>query len=342
MDGELAGWGSIRDVPGVLAGHAQRIGDGWLTGVTVVIPPPGSTGSVDVRGGGPGTHETDALDPSTLVATVDAVVLTGGSAFGLASAGGVQRWCREQGRGFPAGPPHDPRSILVPIVPAAAVFDLGRGGAVGATPDPEMGYAAAVSAWEASGPLSGQLGAGTGARVARQQFAGGAGTASLPLVSTDPDTGPVEGVVAGAVAVINAAGSPFTPSGGFYAEPFMPSGYRLPSPHQPSGVETPSGATITGRPPADSAALNTTLVVIATNARLDPGQCQRTAICGHDGIARALVPAHTMLDGDTVFALSTGVIELPSRAMIELQALAAQVTLLAIADAARRIPLTPG
>src|SRR6478736_6745079 len=113
---------AITDVPGVRVGHASRIGDGWLSGVTVVLPPPGTVGSVDGRGGGPGTHETDALDPTTLSAAVDAVVLTGGSAFGLATAHGAQRWCEEQGRGFavPGG--------VVPIVPAAAIFDLGRGG----------------------------------------------------------------------------------------------------------------------------------------------------------------------------------------------------------------------
>src|SRR3954451_2504992 len=108
-------WGQLTEVPGILVGQAQRIGHGRLTGVTVVLPPPGTVGSVDVRGGGPGTHETDALDPGTLVPTVDAVVLTGGSAFGLAAARGVQDWCVQQGRGFAVGPPDDPRSLLVPI-----------------------------------------------------------------------------------------------------------------------------------------------------------------------------------------------------------------------------------
>src|SRR5690349_19135838 len=115
-------WGQLTDVPGILVGQAQRVGDGRLTGVTVVLPPPGTVGSVDVRGGGPGTHETDALDPTTLVPHVDAVTLTGGSAFGLVTAHGVQRWCEEQGRGFAV------TGGVVPIVPAAAIFDLGRGG----------------------------------------------------------------------------------------------------------------------------------------------------------------------------------------------------------------------
>ncbi|WP_281445468.1 P1 family peptidase, partial [Paenarthrobacter nicotinovorans] len=125
---------AITDVPGIRVGHMQKNDGGWLSGVTVVLPPPGTVGSIDVRGGGPGTHETDALDPTTLVSTVDAVVLTGGSAFGLASATGAQLWCEEQGRGF-AVP-----GTVVPIVPAAAIFDLGRGGDVRARPDADMGY----------------------------------------------------------------------------------------------------------------------------------------------------------------------------------------------------------
>ncbi|MET3946500.1 L-aminopeptidase/D-esterase-like protein [Arthrobacter sp. UYCu512] len=119
---------SITDVPGIRVGHTERTAAGWLSGVTVVLAPAGTAGSVDVRGGGPGTHETDALDPTTLTRTVDAVVLTGGSAYGLAAAGGAQRWCEEHGRGLtvPGG--------LVPIVPAAAIFDLGRGGDFAARP----------------------------------------------------------------------------------------------------------------------------------------------------------------------------------------------------------------
>ena len=127
---------AITDVPGLRVGHAGRTGEGWLSGVTVVLPPPGTVGSVDVRGGGPGTHETDALDPTTLTRTVDAVVLTGGSAFGLAAAHGAQRWCEENGRGFPV------TGGVVPIVPAAAIFDLGRGGDFAARPDAAMGYEA--------------------------------------------------------------------------------------------------------------------------------------------------------------------------------------------------------
>src|SRR3954468_5455433 len=171
--------GSITDVPGIRVGHVQKDTEGWLTGVTVVLPPPGTVGSVDVQGGGPATHETDALDPTTLVSAVDAVVLTGGSAYGLASAAGAQRWCEENGRGFavPGG--------VVPIVPAAAIFDLGRGGDFAARPTPDMGYAATAAAAaqkEGHDVGRGNVGAGTGAVIGRT-YKGGVGTASVTLDS---------------------------------------------------------------------------------------------------------------------------------------------------------------
>ena len=169
---------AITDVPGLRVGHAGRTGEGWLSGVTVVLPPAGTVGSVDVRGGGPGTHETDALDPTTLTRTVDAVVLTGGSAFGLAAAHGAQRWCEENGRGFAV------TGGVVPIVPAAAIFDLGRGGDFAARPDAAMGYAATADA--AARKIEhdverGNVGAGTGALIGRGQYKGGVGTASITL-----------------------------------------------------------------------------------------------------------------------------------------------------------------
>src|SRR4051794_15847890 len=184
--------GAITDVAGIRVGHVQKSGDGWLSGVTVVLPPPGTVGSVDVRGGGPGTHETDALDPTTLVPTVDAVVLTGGSAYGLASAHGVQRWCEENSRGFPV-----PGGV-VPIVPAAAIFDLGRGGDFSARPDAELGYEAALDTagtGEGSDVVRGNAGAGTGAAIGGGRFKGGLGTASLTL------TGANARIVVGAIAV---------------------------------------------------------------------------------------------------------------------------------------------
>ena len=312
--------GSITDVPGVRVGHAQRVGDGWLTGVTVVLPPPGTVGGVDVRGGGPGTHETDALDPRTLVPTVDAVVLTGGSAFGLVSAHGVQRWLYDHGRGFPVSAV---RGEVVPIVPAAAVFDLGRGGRFDAWPDQELGYAAAAAAGAQPehGELArGSVGAGTGAAIARQAFKGGVGTAAVRVAG---------GVVVGALAVVNAAGAP-----------------RDGAP----AADRPTWAV--GGPP------NTTLVVVATDADLDPAETSRTATAAHDGLARALDPVHTLADGDTVFALATQAralpVERPARvaALVEIHAAAAHAVEAAVRDAIRtaaavatpwgRLPRWPG
>ncbi|MGN8129010.1 P1 family peptidase [Paenarthrobacter sp. 22069] len=288
--------GTITDVPGIRVGHVQRDTDGWLSGVTVVLPPPGTTGSVDVQGGGPATHETDALDPTTLVSAVDAVVLTGGSAYGLASAAGAQRWCEENGRGFavPGG--------VVPIVPAAAIFDLGRGGDFSARPTPDMGYAATAAAAahkEGHDVGRGNVGAGTGALIGRGQFKGGVGTASATLEN---------GVVVGALAIVNALGLPFGTSAG--------------------GSEASHGAP-----------LNTTLVVVATNAVLDVAECKRTASASHAGIARALNPSHTLADGDTVFCLATGAVALDRSdaaarqvSLITLQSAAADVVRLAILD----------
>jgi len=315
------GPGSITDVPGLRVGQVQRVGDGWLTGVTVVLPPLGTVGGVDVRGGGPGTHETDALDPRTLVQTVDAVVLTGGSAYGLVTAHGVQRWCAEQGRGFPVSAvPGE----VVPIVPAAALFDLGRGGQFHAHPTESMGYDAAAAA--AAGPpdapvARGNVGAGTGAAIAAQTHKGGVGTASVRL------GGDLAHVVVGAIVVVNAAGAPVFPGQDLTRRP----------PAVPVDGELPRGP----RPAAPP--LNTTLVVVATNADLDPAETSRTATAAHDGIARALDPAHTLADGDTVFALATGSALLPGQglrsarvaALVELQAAAARVVQLAAADGVR-------
>jgi L-aminopeptidase/D-esterase-like protein len=314
-------WGRLSDVPGVHVGHAQRVGEGWLSGVTVVLPPPGTVGSVDVRGGGPGTHETDALDPTTLVPHVDAVVLTGGSAFGLVSASGVQEWCLADGRGFPAGPPDDPRSILVPIVPAAAIFDLGRGGDPFARPGPEMGREAAIDA--AAGHVEfarGAVGAGTGAMMAYQGLKGGVGTASVRLA---------DGLVVGAIAVVNAMGTPVDPvTGALLGTAFIPPGRPRPRPPVREEVAGPYGDA--GEP---GSAANTTLAVVATNAALDVAQSKRMATAAHDGIARALTPAHTLVDGDTIFSLATGEVEVDLARLIAVQAAAADAVLLAILDA---------
>ncbi|WP_459385401.1 P1 family peptidase [Arthrobacter humicola] len=310
--------GAITDVAGIRIGQVQKSGDGWLSGVTVVLPPPGTVGSVDVRGGGPATHETDSLDPTTLSQTVDAVVLTGGSAFGLAVAGGAMRWCEENGRGFPVP------GGLVPIVPAAAIFDLGRGGDFSARPGEAMGYAATAAAAgqpEGHEVERGNVGAGTGAAIGRGQYKGGVGTASLTLENISPD-GPV---VVGAIAVVNALGLPFATSP------------QRVSPAAAKAAQVPEPA------PSQMPPLNTTLVVVATDAVLDKADCKRTASTAHAGLARALNPSHTLADGDTVFALATGAIALDRStpaarqiSLITLQSAAADVVRLAILDAISR------
>ncbi|XAS66428.1 P1 family peptidase [Micrococcaceae bacterium Sec5.7] len=315
---------AITDVTGIQVGHAQKSGDGWLSGVTVVLPPAGTVGSVDVRGGGPGTHETDALDPTTLVSTVDAVVLTGGSAYGLVSAHGAQRWCEENGRGFvvPGG--------VVPIVPAAAIFDLGRGGDFAARPDQNLGYAAAAAA-AASGEKAdvgrGNVGAGTGAVIGRGKFKGGVGTASITLENISPD-GPV---VVGAIAVVNALGLPFGD--------FDKLDQRQPQVDQLLGTPVDFDKPNQRQDNPDHQPLNTTLVVVATNAVLDAAECKRTASAAHAGLARALNPSHTLADGDTVFCLATGEVAVDRSteaarqvSLITLQSAAAHVVRLAILD----------
>ncbi|MBD1544118.1 P1 family peptidase [Arthrobacter sp. IA7] len=303
--------GKITDVPGMRVGHQQKSDGGWLSGMTVVLPPAGTVGSVDVRGGGPGTHETDALDPTTLVRTVDAVVLTGGSAYGLVTAHGVQRWCEQQGRGFAVA------GGVVPIVPAAAIFDLGRGGDFSARPYEAMGYAAAAAAGaqtEGHDVERGNVGAGTGAVIGRGKYKGGVGTASVFLEN---------GVVVGALAVVNALGQPGV-------EPVETKAGDFDGLNQRDDKLNQRDA-----PPA----LNTTLVVVATNAVLDVAECKRTASAAHAGLARALNPSHTLADGDTVFCLATGGQELDRSteaarqiSLITLQSAAADVVRLAILD----------
>lgn len=323
----MGAMGAITDVPGIRVGHVQKTDDGWLSGVTVILPPPGTIGSVDVQGGGPATHETDALDPTTLVSAVHAVVITGGSAYGLASATGAQLWCEENGRGFPV-----PGGV-VPIVPAAAIFDLGRGGDFSARPTADMGYAAtAAAAAEKDGHdvERGNVGAGTGAVIART-YKGGVGTASVTLDN---------GVVVGAIAVVNALGLPAAASGNPEPSarsvvPPLDARFRVP--------DSPSGD-------AEPAPFNTTLLVVATNAVLDVAECKRTASASHAGIARALNPSHTLGDGDTVFCLSTQAVALDRSdeaarqiSLITLQSAAADVVRLAILDgvASARAVSTP-
>ena len=210
--------GSIVDVPGIGVGHHQRVGRGWQTGTTVVAAPGGATPGVNVRGGGPGTRETDALHPENLIQTIHAVTLTGGSAYGLAAADGVVEVLEEAGLGFPIA------EHVVPVVPGAVIFDLGRGGSFTNRPDRTFGYRAARRALaRRPTPGWGAVGAGTGARAGGLQ--GGVGTASQPVRVGDFE------YIVGALAVVNANGSAIDPVSGI---PWEPSGL---------GIKRPSGAT---------------------------------------------------------------------------------------------------
>jgi L-aminopeptidase/D-esterase-like protein len=304
IESEPGGSGKITDVTGIRVGSITRIGEGYLTGVTVVLPPPRTVAGVEVRGGGPGTRETDALKPGTLVSTADAVVLAGGSAYGLITASGAMRWCEERGRGVPVGGPGE----VVPVVPAAVIFDLGRGGRFDARPEIDWGYRAAEIA-DTSGdhaPVErGTVGAATGALVAHGRLKGGLGTASIQVAVGETS------FTVGALAAVNARGVPQLPG-------VVEALARAADPAIPS--------------------LNTTIAVVATDARLDVADVTRTAACAHDGLARALDPVHTLGDGDAVFGLATGAVALPDdpreriEALVAIQAAAATVLQAAVVD----------
>ncbi|CAN3130083.1 P1 family peptidase [Mycobacterium sp. smrl_JER01] len=280
--------GSITDVGGIRVGHHHRIdddaalGSGWATGTTVVLTPPGTVGAVDGRGGAPGTRETDLLDPSNSVRHVDAVVLTGGSAFGLAAADGVMAWLEEQSRGVALD------GGVVPIVPSAVIFDLPVGGWT-CRPNAEFGYRAAAEA--GADAAIGTVGAGAGARAG--VLKGGVGTASVTLDS---------GVTVGALVVVNSAGDVVDRATGLpwqasHAEQF---GLVAPPADQLAAYGDRHG---------ELSPLNTTIAVVATDAALSKSGCRRVAVAAQDGLARTINPCHTPLDGDTVFALATGAVE---------------------------------
>ncbi len=261
----------ITRVQGVRVGHwTDRAG---ATGCTVVIPPPGTVGSGEVRGGAPGTRETDLLRPGMLVQEVHAVLLTGGSAFGLAAADGVVRWLEERGIGF------DAQLARVPIVPAAVVFDLAVGDPK-ARPGPDAGYAACEAASDEV--PEGRVGAGTGATVGADHAPGGVGTASV----SD------EGAMVGALAVVNAYGAVVDDDG-------RPVAGEVPDPD--AAPAWPGTSTVLG--------------VVATDAGLSKERAHLLAVAAHDGLARAVRPAHTMWDGDTVFTLATGGTDAPQPAL---------------------------
>ncbi|MGK5639946.1 P1 family peptidase [Streptomyces sp. URMC 126] len=298
---------AITDVAGLRVGHAELASPGALTGTTVVLTEPGGAiAAVDVRGGGPGTRETDALDPRNLVQRVEAVVLTGGSAFGLDAASGAVNWLEEAGRGVPVGP--GPTQV-VPVVPAAALFDLGRGGAWRARPDAALGRAAieAAAFAEPGTPVAqGNVGAGTGAVAGGVK--GGIGTASLVLPS---------GITVAALAAVNAAGAAVDPATGVLYGRLYGGGrvdYPDPARHEAAQRALAAAREETARRTAGSVRqpLNTTLAVVATDAPLTRAQAQKLAGTAHDGLSRAIRPAHLLTDGDTVFTLATGTHPLPA------------------------------
>ncbi|MBQ2261569.1 MAG: P1 family peptidase [Loktanella sp.] len=280
----------ITDVAGLRVGNAQN--DKIKTGTTVLVADAPFTASVHVMGGAPGTKETDLLAPDKTVQQVDALVLSGGSAFGLDACSGVMDGLRAQGRGFAVG------QMRIPIVPGAIIFDLINGGAKDWDDNPYRALGRA--ALEAATPdvALGTAGAGTGALAAMQK--GGLGSASLVL----PD-----GTTVGALVVVNALGSVTTPGDRhFWAAPF-----EIDSEFGGAGPD-PRGGLVSPEPSLKEQAMkvqatggaNTTIAIVATDAHLTKVQCHRLAVTAHDGMARAIVPSHTPLDGDLVFGVATG------------------------------------
>ena len=303
--------GSITDVDGIRVGHYTDVDS--ATGCTVVLCESGAVGGCDVRGGAPGTRETDLLRPTALVSRVHAVLLSGGSAFGLDAASGVMRFLEERGVGYRVG------DAVVPIVPAAILFDLGLV-TRGVRPGPDAGYEACERA-RSDAVGEGSVGAGTGATVAKllgpdRCVKGGTGTASIDLGG---------GVVVGALMCVNALGGVRDPD----------SSELVAGPRGADGAMLDAASLITSpgwsAPPPGA---NTTIGVVATSAALTKAQANRLAETAHDGIAMAVRPAHMMGDGDTLFALSTGAVEAPD-AMDRICAAAALCVARAVVRAVR-------
>jgi L-aminopeptidase/D-esterase-like protein len=309
--------GSITDVAGIEVGHFTHTRR--LTGCSVVLAKNGAIGAVDVRGAAPGTRETDLLDPTNLVERVHAVVLSGGSAFGLDAASGAMQWLDAQGIGFDTG------FGRVPIVPAAVLFDLPMvrpGDDPRVRPDAAAGFAACEAASGAS-PEEGNVGAGAGAVVGKlfglnRAMKGGIGSASVRVGLW----------VVGALVACNAVGDVVNPAtGAVMAGARNPSGDDL--------LDTQRALLSGERGHRPMPGTNTTIGVIATNATLTKAQARRMAMSAHDGLARAVRPAHTTLDGDTLFALATGTEATPPDLLL-LTTMAAEATARAIVRAALR------
>jgi len=279
-------YNALTDVPGLKVGHWTDLEA--ATGCTVILCPEGAVAGVDVRGGAPGTRETDLLNPTCMVEKVHAICLAGGSAYGLAAADGVMRWLEEHGYGF------DVRVARVPIVPTAVIFDLALGRAA-VRPDATAGYAACEAA--SDGPIAeGNVGAGTGATVGKilgYQYGmkGGLGTASLCLNN---------GVVIAALAVVNAAGDIIDTK----THQIVAGARRAEGQGFANIMRTLAGGVEASR--ESWGARNTTLGVVATNVALTKAGTNKLAQMAQTGLARAIRPVHTLIDGDVVFALSLG------------------------------------
>ncbi len=286
---------AITDVPGILVGQVENMEA--LTGCSVVLCMQGAVGGVDQRGGAPGTRETDPLRPMHLVEKVHAVTLAGGSAFGLDAASGVVRYLEEQGVGF------DVRVARVPIVPAAILFDLGIGDPA-VRPDADMGYQACLAASDQS-PREGNVGAGAGATVGK--ILGMAGAMKSGIGTASRDLG--GSAIVAALVAVNALGDVIDPGTGKIVAGARPANL---GPLEVGGPGPFANTLEVMRGMAGKMALgfasrgNTVIGVVATNARLSKEETNKVAQMAHDGLARTVRPAHTMLDGDTLFALSTG------------------------------------
>jgi L-aminopeptidase/D-esterase-like protein len=285
-------YNAITDVAGIEVGHCTDTDN--LTGTTVILIRGGAVAGVDIRGSAPGTRETDAINPINLIEKVHAVVLTGGSAYGLAAADGVMSYLEAHGIGFPLGDGN-----IVPIVSAAALYDLARGGTpFSGRPTAAFGMTACEEA--RTGPVEqGNVGAGTGALtgiLTGNELKGGLGTASTDLGN---------GIMVGALVAVNSGGSTVNPETGEFYAAFLETNNEF------GGLKAASTSSL----PADTdqrlthepyRPTNTTIAAVATNVELTKSQATKVAQMAHDGIARAILPAHTMFDGDTIFALSTG------------------------------------
>jgi L-aminopeptidase/D-esterase-like protein len=268
-------------IDGFEIGHHTADREGWLTGTTIVLARAGAVGGVEVRGGAPGTRETDLLSPTALVTRVQAIVLTGGSAYGLAAVDGVMAGMERAGLGFPVG--REPQQV-VPIVPAAVILDLGRGGVFSNRPTADFGAAALATA-SAERPESGCVGGGTGAVCGGLK--GGFGYAEAALDS---------GESVAAAVVVNASGSPFDPlTGRLWAD-------RL---AQHPAPDDAGKAALEAAHASAQSRLNTTIGVVLTDATLTKAQANTLAAAAHDGLARAIRPAHSTTDGDTIFGLAS-------------------------------------